>query len=234
MYNLIKLECRKFKFKFVSIGTIVANLILLVLFFFFSFIGKVEQNPMCKSPEEWMVAINMFSLITFIIYGSTVLAKVVISEYRTKTIQLMFMYPIDRKKLLLGKTLIVYLFTMINLILTNAFLMISTCLVDLFYDIIPGTVTIQTFINTVPLTILCIISGGFLAIIPLYFGMRKKSTVHTIVAAIVVATITCSGMGNMSMSIYFIRILVIGVIAVISFFLTIRYALNQTDSIEMD
>ena len=123
---------------------------------------------------------------------------------------------------------------MINLILTNAFLMISTCLVDLFYDIIPGTVTIQTFINTVPLTILCIISGGFLAIIPLYFGMRKKSTVHTIVAAIVVATITCSGMGNMSMSIYFIRILVIGVIAVISFFLTIRYALNQTDSIEMD
>lgn len=177
--------------------------------------------------------IGLFTMLTYLIYGSTVLAKIIISEYRDKTIQLMFMYPIDRKKLILSKTMIVFLFTIINVAIGNVFLIISMGMLDLFYDFVPGTFNLVSLMPAMPLICANVFASGFLAIVPLYFGMRKKSTVHTIVAAIIVAILTCSGVGEMSVSAYLLRILIVGGIAVVSFILTIGHTLNNTDNIEM-
>lgn len=233
MYKIIKLECRKFKFHFISKGTIIAMLSILAFVLMTAFIGKTENDPMCNSIEEWLVSINLFSMMTFIIYGGTVLSKIIISEYRTKTIQLMFMYPIDRKKLLLAKTIIVYLFTTINMIIANIFVVIGAAVADRIVDFVPGEFNFASIIPILPLFLISILSSGFLAIVPLYFGMRKKSTSHTIVAAIIVTLLTCSG-GNLDMAGFLTKIMIAGGVALISFLLTIGYTLNNIDHVAIE
>src|SRR5688572_22543485 len=52
--------------------------------------------------QEFMSLITVITNITFITFGSVILSRLVISEFRTKTMQVLFTYPIQRKKLLLA------------------------------------------------------------------------------------------------------------------------------------
>ena len=54
------------------------------------------------------------------IFASTLIAKLIIGEYKFKTITLAFMYPISRKKLMVAKLAIVMLFTFSMIIISNA------------------------------------------------------------------------------------------------------------------
>lgn len=234
MFNLMKLEFKKFRFRFISKGTIIANLVILGFLVMVACIGKAEQDAMCENIIEWISAINIFSLGTFIVYGATVLAKLVLSEYRTKTIQLMFMYPINRKKLLLAKLMIVYLFTAINVAFSNVFLIAAMSIIEYFLDTVPGQFDLVNIMHAMPLIGTSIIMSGFLAIVPLFFGMRKKSTSHTIVASIIVVMLTCSSSGSISMSYTLVKLLIVGGIAILSFILSVGHMLNNIDNIEME
>lgn len=64
--------------------------------------------------------------------------------------------------------------------------------------------------------------------------MRKKSTVHTVVAAVIVAMITCSnGAAEMDLTSYFKRFLIVGGIVVLSVLLSVGHTLNNVDSTDM-
>ena len=66
------------------------------------------------------------------------------------------------------------------------------------------------------------------------FGMRKKSTVHTVVAAVIVAMINCSnGAAEMDLTSYFKRFLIVGDIVVLSVLLSVGHTLNNVDSTDM-
>ena len=235
MFKLMQLELKKFKFQFISKGTIIANLCILAFLLFVTSVGKAEGDPMWLTAEEGIVMINIFVMCTFIIYGGCVLSKFVISEYRQKTIQLMFMYPINRKKLLLSKLCIVFIFTVLNVFLGNVFLITSMSIAEHFIDMIPGEFDMQTIVKTLPMLIASIMTSGLLAIVPLYFGMRKKSTVHTVVAAVIITMLTCSNSGvEVMISRYFIRFLIIGGIAFLSVLVSVIYTLNNLDSTAME
>ena len=145
------------------------------------------------------------------------------------------MYPINRKKLLLSKLCIVFIFTVVNVFLSNVFLITSMSIAEHFIDMIPGEFDMQAIEETLPMLITSVTTSGLLAIVPLYFGMRKKFTVHTIVAAVVVTMLTCSNSGaEVTISRYFIRFLVVGVIAFLSVLVSIVYTLNNLDSTAME
>ena len=58
---------------------------------------------------------------TFIIFGAVLIAKLIIDEYKNKTILLMFSYPINRKKIMISKLAITAILTFITVILSNIF-----------------------------------------------------------------------------------------------------------------
>lgn len=59
-----------------------------------------------------MALVNIFIRITFIIFSSVILSRLVIDEYKNKTIQLSFMYPLQRKMLMSAKLTIVFCFVL--------------------------------------------------------------------------------------------------------------------------
>ena len=155
-----------------------------------------------------------------------------VGEYEKKTIQLMFMYPINRKKLLMSKVIIVYLFTILNVLIGNLFLLMGMSVIDHFIDIIPGQMNLEYIRQQLPLLGVSIIMSGFLSIVPLYFGMKKKSTVHTVVASVVVVALTTTNSGNsIGEDRVLIRVAVLGVIALISILLTMNKTLSNIDCI---
>lgn len=186
MFNLIKLEWHKH-----SIGRYFIN-------FFFCVIGiyscvillaldaKNDVDGAMSSFQEFMSLVNILSNITFIIFGSVILSRLIISEFRTKTMQVLFTYPINRKKLLFAKLVLAYSFIAVSLFTNIWIIQIVTYFLQPSLELFEGTVTLQDLFATLPKTITNALMMGAIALIPLFFGMRKKSTATTITSATII------------------------------------------------
>lgn len=51
--------------------------------------------------------IDTFSRAVSMIFGASLIAKFIIQEFQNKTMTVMFMYPINRKKMMIAKMLII-------------------------------------------------------------------------------------------------------------------------------
>lgn len=189
MFKLIQLEWRKhhmakylssFIFSVVGVYCFVALL---------SLDAKHDIDGAMGSFQEFMSLLNTLSNITFIILGSVILSRLVISEFRSKTMQVLFTYPVQRKKLLFAKLMLAYLFTAAGSFIGAWLMQVTTYFLQPSLGLFEGTVTVQDLIATLPKTATNALMVGAIALIPLFFGMRKKSTAATITSAFVIAVL---------------------------------------------
>lgn len=235
MFKLIRLEYKKFKLEGMLNGVVIADLCVLGLILLISIASQIDGEEVFNNTSEMITLIDVLVMATFIIYGSALLAKLTVSEYKNKTIQLMFMYPINRKKLFISKLIIVYFFAAFNIIVSNIFVLLGVSIADYFIDMVPGKLSLGAVLNEWEMLASSIVMSGFLAIVPLYFGMRKKSTAHTIIASVIIVSMLSSSFGpSIANSYYFLRILVLGGIAMISCFLSLNYTLDNIDTVGIE
>lgn len=229
----MRLEVKKFKLHKLVKGIVIASLIILATVIFIAIASELDEEVAAfTSINEAIIFIEILVMGTYVIYGSIILAKLTVSEYEKRTMQLMFMYPINRKKLLLSKVCTVYLFTTIGVIVSSIFVIAGVSIMDQFIDIVPGEMNMQAIKGGFPIIGAVILMSGFFAIIPLFFGMRKKSTGSMIGTAIVVVCLACSNFGViLDLKTYLYRILGMGIISVIGILLTMNKTLNQLDEI---
>ena len=101
----------------------------------------------------------------------------------------MFSYPINRKKMMVSKLIITATLTFITVILSNILVVGVFFGIDSYFSILPHSFTVdqlmQEGINLVPLAV----ATAGISLIPLYFGMRKRSVPTTIVSSIIVVSI---------------------------------------------
>ncbi|MGN7402687.1 ABC transporter permease [Cytobacillus praedii] len=142
--------------------------------------------------QEFMSLITVITNITFMIFGSVILSRLVISEFRTKTMQVLFTYPIQRKKLLLAKLILAYTFTTGSLLIGICLMQVTTLFLQPSLGLFAGTITWQEIVATFPKTVTNAFSMGAIALIPLFFGMRKKSTATTITSAVIIGVLVNS------------------------------------------
>ncbi|WP_256718218.1 ABC transporter permease [Paenibacillus borealis] len=199
LLKLIQLEIRKNKLAGMLKGVAIANL---AIFAFMLLLTYVDSEGSGSGSGEFKTYAEMFSGLyvlvkaTFVVFASVVLSKLVIDEYKNNTITLLFMYPISRKKLLGAKIIIVFLFTLISIFVSDV--LISALLIGLnsFTHAIPG----QLDLAVIPGEMIRIGADAAYAagigLIPLYIGMRKKSVPATIVAAVLLVSVSASDFGN--------------------------------------
>lgn len=198
MLNLIKLEWNKhhigryFKSFFFCVISIYGFVVLL------SLDAKNDLDGAMSSFQEFMFLVYILSNITFIIFGSIILSRLIISEFRTKTMQVMFTYPIKRKKLLIAKLALTYLFTAGTLFTSIWLMQIITYFLQPSLGLFEGTVTLQDLVATLPKTLTNAFTMGAIALIPLFFGMRKKSTATTITSATIISFLINGTVSNSS------------------------------------
>ncbi|MGW6194045.1 ABC transporter permease [Bacillus cereus] len=189
MLRLMKLELKKFKLGWYVKGAVIANIVILALLILVSFVAQIEGDPEIRNPQTILLMASALVRATFIVFGGVLIAKLIIDEYKNKTILLMFSYPINRKKMMVSKLAITAIVTFITVILSNIVVVGVFFGIDSYFSILPNSFTVdqlmQEGINLVPLAI----ATAGISLIPLYFGMRKRSVPTTIVSSLIIVSI---------------------------------------------
>ncbi|HDR7714922.1 ABC transporter permease [Bacillus albus] len=189
MLRLMKLELKKFKIGWYVRGAIIANIAILALLIFVSIVSQIEGDPEIRDPQMILLMASTLVRATFIIFGSVLIARLIISEYKNKTILLMFSYPINRRKMMSSKLAITATLTFLTVILSNILVVGIFYGIDSYFSIIPNPFTVDQLMQEgIKLVPLAIATAG-MSLIPLYFGMRKRSVPTTIVSSLIVVLI---------------------------------------------
>ncbi|WHY87365.1 ABC transporter permease [Neobacillus novalis] len=199
MRKLISLEIKKFKLFSYLKGVGIANLVIMGLLCLIYFAEKSEGTIAYGSYEMAFAAFGSIIRPTFIIFAAVLISRLIIDEYKSNSITLMFMYPINRKKIIVSKLIIVASFTFLTIFLSNLLIGSVFYLVDSYLHFVPKELTAEVLKDgLLSMTLEAIASAG-MALIPLYFGMRKKSVPTTIVSAIILVSLTSSSTGGVNL-----------------------------------
>ncbi|EGL19365.1 MULTISPECIES: ABC transporter permease [Paenibacillus] len=223
MLKLMKLELKKYKIGGYFPGILIANAVILLL------IGGVhvaEQiDNVIDAYQDYAMAFGViigFVKITFVIFASAILARLVIGEYNAKTVNILFTYPVRRKKIMAAKLLLVSLWTFATVFLSGLFVTGVFLLADAWLNMVPETLTAPMIVDHVLRILLNAVSAAGICLIPLLFGMMKKSVPATIVSAVILVTITDSNNMGFSLNAGYILPLVFAAAGVLSAFWSIR------------
>jgi len=195
--KLIRLELKKFRFA-TYIRTAMYVTIGIFLFILLGIYGDTQDIAFHDISEVFGI-IDTFVKVSFIITASVLLSRMVIDEFKSKSITVMFMYPIPRKKLITAKLIIVVLYTFIAIILANIVLISGFLLYNSYAHTVPGTATISMVTHQVSTSVINSLAASCLSLIPLWFGMRKYSAAATITSSILIAGFLGSSTGGFTL-----------------------------------
>ncbi|MCY8091822.1 ABC transporter permease [Bacillus haynesii] len=183
MLNLMRIEMKKLKLGWYVRGAVFATFIILGFLWMVTF---TEGKDTFQTIDETFLVIGTFVRAVFIVFGAVLISKLVISEFKNKTILVMFTYPINRKKLLAAKLLIAGGLTFITILLSNACVAAGFFLLNSIYGVIPGELTISTVSQQGLKMLIFAFGAAGTSLVPIFFGMRKYSTAATIISSVVI------------------------------------------------
>ncbi|MGR9635143.1 ABC transporter permease [Bacillus cereus] len=195
MFKLMKLEWKKHQLSsyFKSIAICIIAIFAVVSLMAWGM--KAEEDVLFSDFTQNMALVNIFIRITFIIFSSVILSRLVIDEYKNKTIQLSFMYPLQRKLLMSAKLTIVFCFCFVSTIIATFIISLLVYFVSPMMGLIETPATIGEIIAIIPATFISAFMISGISLIPLFFGMRKKSTPTTITSAVIISMLISGNVG---------------------------------------
>jgi ABC-type transport system involved in multi-copper enzyme maturation permease subunit len=201
LLKLIQLELRKHRF---ARNFRTAGIAIVAITLFLIMIGFTDQGAEDYAFADYHVSfmlIDTLARAVFIIFGGALIAKLIISEYRNKTMNVMFTYPIKRQKIIAAKLIIIFVFTFVMILFTDLLMGALLVITNQFYSFIPDTLTISDALVLLLKYTISSLSAAGMALIPLFFGMRKHSVTTTLVSSILLVMVVCSGFNGPTFSI---------------------------------
>lgn len=200
MWNLMRIELKKMKLGWYARGAIIANLILLGFLWMVSYVEKIEGEETMQTIDESFLIIGTLVRGVFIIFGAVLIARLVISEFKNKTILVLFTYPVNRKKLLASKLMIAFGLTFITILISNVFVAFAFFFLNSIYHMIPGEVTSDIVSQQAVKMAVFAFGAAGTSLVPIFFGMRKYSVPATIISAVIIVMAMSSTTSEFSLS----------------------------------
>lgn len=199
MWKLMKLEWKKNNLKKYIVKSSLITVILFGLLFMMS--GELEGMETVEIYGGSMLSASarMFADMSFMLCTSVMLTSVIVGSYRNKTMDLMFSYPIKRRKILFSKMLVVWIFGFTALVLCKLCLHGGFFLAGLLTDFhAEGITSGEIFFRQSFWAELAIDSAAMISIsyVVLLAGIKMKSTKAAMVSAFVVILLTQGNIGS--------------------------------------
>lgn len=199
MIKLIKLEWKKNNIgKSIRIALIMTAVLAL---FIVGSAGELRSEETIEIYGKSMIdaTVDIFTHISYIIFTGVMLAVFLVGAYEKRTINLMFSYPIRRKKIMLSKMLSVWIFDYIALVISKlliyAVLLATKSFTHLSVVDIPMG-SLDFWLNFF-LSSAAMVSIAFIA---LPIGLKFRSSKAAIVAAVVIACLTQGNIGSFTLA----------------------------------
>jgi len=218
----MKLEIKKFKMSRYLKGVLIANLIILGVLFIVVYGSKTNTDTVLSNYNDVAFVVGTFVRATFSIFAAGLLSRIIIGEYKSKTISILFLYPINRKKIMVAKLAIIVIFTFAAMVLSSIFLNFSLYILNIFVNFITvpltGDVLIKNLINIVVYSAVF----AFVSLIPLYLGMRRKSGSATIITSVILVSLLNNGSKGHTLTSIIIIPIILAFIGVATAYLSIK------------
>ncbi|GIN70282.1 hypothetical protein J14TS2_07570 [Bacillus sp. J14TS2] len=221
MLKLINLEIKKINFGRYVIGALAACFVLTGLLFFSLY---ADRNTFASTSSDFFFVVDSTRMV-FIVFAGVLISRLVIEEYNDKTISLMFTYPISRKKIILSKLLIIICSTFFFIHVSRIFVAAVLYILNSNLSFIDGDITIQMITEYFINTIIYDLSFSGISLVPLFFGMLKKSVRTTIITSIIIAVFLGTSnedLADLSINSFIVRSLTFTIIGVVALYLSIR------------
>lgn len=192
MLHLLKLEMKKFNLGWYVKGAIIANIVITAIMCSVIYIAQREGDLLISTYQDVYALIGASVRATFIVFASVLIAKLVIEEYKNRTILIMFTYPVSRKKLIASKLTLIAFLTFFTIMLSNIVVAGLFSIINSYFPIVPFTLTANQFLGEVINIVPFAIASTGISLIPLYFGMRNHSVPATIGSSLLVVAIACA------------------------------------------
>jgi len=194
--KLMKLEWKKHRLSRYFKGVAICIVAIFVAVGLMAWGSRAESEQMFLDYAGFMSLTNIFIRTTFMIFSAVILSRLVIDEYKSKTMQLLFTYPLQRKKLMQAKLAIVFGFCFCSIIIATLIINMLIFFLNPIIGFFETPVSVGEIIATVPATFISAFMMAGVSLIPLYFGMRKKSTPTTITSSILIGLLINSTVSN--------------------------------------
>ncbi|MDO7906269.1 ABC transporter permease [Paenibacillus sp. JX-17] len=223
MLHLIKLELKKGKLKGFMWGPLLAYAIIagfMALLYFVD--GDNPADPPFHTLEEMLQAVDLFVRATFVIYAGAFIARLIISEFRDKTMALLFAYPVSRQKLISAKLLLVLVWTFTNVLIANLLIDALFIAINSSVGHVQETFTSDLLYSQGLYVLLQAAGAAGMSLLPLVVGLRRKSVTATLVSSIFIVMVVCSNNGGFSLSSIIAVPLSLGALGILVTYLSFR------------
>lgn len=229
MLKLIKLEWKKNHIEKYIKNVFILAIILCLFVFALAFLGIAndpESGILDAAPGNDIISapIELFTSMAFLIFTSVMLSSFIVSAYKNKTMNLMFSYPIKRKKILLSQILAAWIFNFVALILTRLLIygcillgsqfMTSSFLID--FNMGSSLFYVQLILKSIVL-----VSMSFIA---LFIGIISKSSKATIITSFLLIFLTQASVRDFTLANNMLFPVILTVISLVFAFLSIHNA----------
>lgn len=200
MRKLMSLELKKFKIGGYIRGALIANAAILGMVLLMIYGAEYADETVFTTYSEVFTGIDTFVRGTFIVFAAVLLSRFIIDEFKNKSITVLFMYPINRKKLISAKLLIVFLFTFLSIIISDLIVSGAVLAINGYTHKMSEPLTASILTGALISFGMNALAASCMSLIPLYFGMRRYSTVTTITTSLLIVLIVCSNNGGVSLN----------------------------------
>lgn len=223
MLHLVKLELKKGGLRGYVYGALIAYVAIAALLMLIYFVkDEPSAAPAFRNQAEMLSLVNTVVCSTFIIYASALLSKLVISEFKDRTMTLLFAYPINRKQLIFAKLSIVFVWCFVAIMLGNVLLAALMLTVNNIVGDVASTLTTADLLRQFGYVMLQAIGAAGMSLLPLVIGLPRRSVAATIVSSIFIVSIVSSNNSGFSLSSIIAIPLSLAAIGIIGAYLSFR------------
>ncbi|WP_139993022.1 ABC transporter permease [Paenibacillus paridis] len=222
MLKLMKLELRKFKLSGYIRGALIANVIILGLLLLIGYTSEIEKELSFTDFERVLSLIETFVRATFVVFASVLIWTMVIGEFKSKSMTVMFLYPINRKKIMIAKLLVIVLFTFSAMLVSLVFVTLGFAIAHSISPIVPDASFWPVIKQHAVGIVMNTVAASIMSLIPLYFGMRSYSGPATILSSFLIVVIVCQYFGDITLYSFIIIPITLALIGAYVAYLAIR------------
>lgn len=214
MNKLIKFELKRNSLKTYHIAVVIITVVILSFLYLLAAIPQIDtadtDTEMFMSYGFIIGLGNIISMAIFSIMSSVMASKFIVDEYTGKKAILLFCYPVDRKKILDAKIIIVLFYTAISMLVCNGIATTVFLSTESLFPLCQDSIDITLLWDCI-FSVLCYsLMSALMSLVATWFGFMKKSIIVTITSACVIVSILCQIIGMT----LFIRPVIIAILAV--------------------
>lgn len=214
MNRLIKFELKRNSLKTYHIAVVIITVVILSFLYLLAAIPQIDTadtgTEMFMSYGFIIGLGNIISMAIFSIMSSVMASKFIVDEYTGKKAILLFSYPVDRKKILDAKIIMVFSYTAISMLVCNGIAITVFLSTESLFPLCQDSIDITLLWDCI-FSVLCYsLMSALMSLVAAWFGFMKKSIIVTITSACVIVSILCQIIGMT----LFIRPVIIAILAV--------------------